>query len=80
MKVLIVEDEPMQAEHAAAAVGACGFECDIAQDGQEGLSRLWRDGYDIAIVDVEMPRMGGLDLIRLARQKKVKTYLVVLSS
>lgn len=80
MKVLIVEDEPMQAEHAAAAVGVCGFESEIAHDGQEGLAKLWSDAYDIAIVDVEMPRMGGLDLIRFARQKQIRTYFVVLSS
>ena len=58
MKVLVIEDDKMSAEHAAAAVGMCGFECDFARNGREGLSLLLKGDYDIALVDIEMPGLG----------------------
>ena len=80
MKVLVIEDDKMSAEHAAAAVGMCGFECDFARNGREGLSLLLKGDYDIALVDIEMPGLGGLDVLRTARKRGIKTYLLVLSS
>ena len=80
MKILVIEDDKMSAEHAAAAVGVCGFQCDFARNGREGLSLLLKGDYDIALVDIEMPGLGGLDVIRTARNRGSRTYLAVLSS
>ena len=80
MKVLVIEDDRMAAEHAAAAVGMCGFDCDFARDGREALVQLSEGDYDIALVDIEMPGLGGLDVIRTARARGCRTYLAVLSS
>ena len=80
MKMLIVEDDKMAAQHAAAAAGVCGYECDIAGNGREGLRMMSEKDYDIALVDIEMPGLGGLDVLRTARQRGTRTYLLVLSS
>ena len=80
MKILVMDDEPLQAEHVAAAAESCGYTCDVAKDGIEGYALLSGGSYDIAVIDVEMPRLGGLDVVRKARQRGVKTFLVVLSS
>lgn len=80
MKILIVEDDKMSAQHAAAAVAACGYDCDLASDGNEGLRRMATTDYDIALIDIEMPGLGGLDVIRTARQRGTRTYLAILSS
>ena len=80
MKILVIEDDKMSAEHAAAAVGVCGFQCDFARNGREGLGLLSKGSYDIALVDIEMPGLGGLDVLRTARKRGIKTYLLVLSS
>lgn len=80
MKVLIMEDDKMAAQHAAAAVGVCGYSCDIAGNGREGLRLMAAKEYDIALVDIEMPGLGGLDVLRTARKRGTRTYLLVLSS
>lgn len=80
MKILVMDDEPLQAEHVVAAAEACGYMCDVAKNGIEGYAMLSGGSYDIAVIDVEMPRLGGLDVVRKARQRGVKTFLVVLSS
>ena len=80
MKVLVMEDDRLSAEHAVAAVDACGYDCDVASNGKEGLRMMAANEYDIALVDIEMPELGGLDVIRTARQRETDTYLIVLSS
>ena len=71
MKILVIEDDKLAAEHAAAAVGVCGFQCDFARNGREGLGLLSKGDYDIALVDIDL---------RTARKRGIKTYLLVLSS
>ena len=80
MKVLIIEDERMQAEHVAAAVAQCGFDCDIEMDGRSGCAKLLTGEYDVAFIDVQLPKVNGRDILHRAHAKGVRTYMVVLSS
>ena len=80
MRVLVVEDERMQAEHVASAVEACGFECDVEMTRKGGCAKLLKGNYDIAFIDIRLGDDDGKDIIQSARQKGVRTYLVVLSS
>ena len=80
MRVLIVEDERMQAEHVASAVEACGFECDVEMTRKDGCAKLLKGNYDIAFIDIRLGRDDGKDIIHSARQKGVQAYLIVLSS
>lgn len=80
MRVLIVEDEKMQAEHVASAVEACGFECDIEMTRKGGCAKLLKGNYDIAFIDIRLGREDGKDIIHSARQRGVRTFLIVLSS
>lgn len=80
MRVLIVEDEKMQAEHVASAVAACGFDCDIERTRRSGCAKLLKGDYDIAFIDIRLGREDGKDIIHSAREKGVRTFLIVLSS
>lgn len=80
MRVLIVEDERMQAEHVASAVEACGFECDVEMSRKGGCMKLLKGNYDIAFIDIRLGREDGKDIIHSARERGVQTYLIVLSS
>ena len=80
MRVLIVEDERMQAEHVASAVEDCGFAYDIEKTRKDGCAKLMKGTYDIAFIDIRLGREDGKDIIREARARGVRTYLVVLSS
>lgn len=80
MRVLVVEDERMQAEHVASAVEACGFECDVEMTRKGGCMKLQKGSYDIAFIDIRLGREDGKDIIHSARERGVQTYLIVLSS
>lgn len=80
MRVLVVEDERMQAEHVASAVEACGFECDVEMSRKGGCMKLLKGNYDIAFIDIRLGREDGKDIIHSARERGVQTYLIVLSS
>lgn len=80
MRVLIIEDEKMHAEHVASAVNACGFECDVEMTRKGGCAKLLKGAYDIAFIDIRLGREDGKDIIHSARERGVQTYLIVLSS
>ena len=80
MRVLVVEDEKMQAEHVASAVEACGFKCDVEMTRRGGCAKLLKGDYDIAFIDIRLGREDGKDVIHSARERGVQTYLIVLSS
>ncbi len=67
MRVLVVEDESALRENVAARLREEGFTVDEAADGEEGLYFGEEFKPDLAIVDLGLPRLPGLDLIRRLR-------------
>ncbi len=67
LRILLAEDNATNQLVASQMLAAMGAQCDVASDGVEALERLEREDYDLALVDIEMPRMSGLDLMRAVR-------------
>jgi two-component system, OmpR family, response regulator PhoP len=67
MRILIVEDEQALRESLVTQLGAAGFNVDAAADGEEGLYAGKEYPLDLAIVDLGLPKMSGIDLIRQLR-------------
>jgi two-component system, OmpR family, response regulator PhoP len=67
MRILIVEDEQALRESLATQLGAAGFNVDAAADGEEGLYAGKEYPLDLAIVDLGLPKMSGIELIRQLR-------------
>jgi two-component system response regulator PhoP len=68
MRVLIVEDEATLAEQLREALKASGFVTDVACDGEEGLYYGQEYEYDAAVVDLGLPKLDGMSLIRQLRE------------
>src|SRR5512134_656209 len=70
-RILIVEDSPTMRQLLVFALKRLK-EVDIveAQDGMDGLRRVSSDHFDIALIDINMPVMDGLKLIRLMRDEE----------
>lgn len=62
MKVLLVDDEEKFVSRLAERLELRGFEADWATTCDEALSKAEAKEYDIAVLDVKMPRMSGIDL------------------
>ena len=80
MRILIVEDDEKIAGFIIKGLTSAGFAVDHAQDGQEGLDIASFTSYDLLVVDIMLPRLDGLTLIRSLRGKRVNTPVIILSA
>src|SRR5947209_8730760 len=77
-RVLVVDDEQSLRKVLAATLQREGYEVQVASDGEEALGALDRDGADVVVTDLVMPRMDGLSLLRkvVARHPDVPVIVV----
>jgi len=80
MRVLVVEDDPTIADFVARGLRESGFAVDVAADGDQGLSAAGGAAYDLAIVDVMLPKRDGLSLIDALRARGQRTPVLILSA
>ncbi|MEO8360118.1 MAG: response regulator transcription factor [Vicinamibacteria bacterium] len=80
MRALIVEDDNTIADFVARGLREAGFAVDRESDGDAGLAAASILTYDVAIVDVMLPKRDGLSLIEELRRKKVATPVLILSA
>jgi len=69
MRLLIVEDEPILLEQLATLLKDQGYAVDTAADGRDGLYYGEEYDYDLAIIDIGLPHINGIELIRQLREK-----------
>ena len=62
--ILVAEDNAVNRKVIAGILQSAGHRVDLVEDGQEALQALHAKRYDLAIMDLQMPRMGGLEAIR----------------
>jgi two-component system, OmpR family, response regulator len=67
VRILVVEDDPKIASFVAGGLRQHGFAADAARDGDEALTLVATTPYDAAVVDVMLPRLDGLSLVRRLR-------------
>ena len=67
MRVLVVDDEPSYREGLQVALGAEGFDVDVAADGEEALAMFEALEPEIVLLDVMLPRLSGIDVCRRIR-------------
>jgi len=67
VRVLLAEDSPTQQLLLSRMLVLMGAEVEVVGDGVEAVGRLERERFDLALIDVEMPRLSGLDVIRALR-------------
>jgi len=80
VRVLIVEDDLTIAGFLVKGFREAGFAVDHAADGEAGLHLASTEPYDVAIVDLMLPKLDGLTLIQRLRDRKVRTPVIILSA
>jgi DNA-binding response OmpR family regulator len=79
LKVLVVEDDAMVRDVLTTLLGFDGFEVYQAADGAEGLSMAESMQPDIALLDVELPVIDGLEVCRALRKRAPETRIVMVT-
>jgi two-component system, OmpR family, response regulator len=80
MRILIVEDDLTIAGFLIKGLREAGFAVDHAADGEAGTQLAITEPYDVAIVDLMLPKLDGLSLIQRLREQKVRTAVIILSA
>ena len=80
MRVLVVEDDVKIASFVVNGLKQNGFAVDHARDGEAGLDLAGIVAYDAAVLDLNLPKLDGLSLLRLLRQKKIAMPVLILSA
>jgi CheY-like chemotaxis protein len=66
-RILAVDDDPIQLEFASAYLSTPTASVETAESAEAGLRKLNSEPFDIALVDIQMPGMGGIEMIRRIR-------------
>jgi DNA-binding response OmpR family regulator len=80
MKVLFIEDFKPLLKSVSKAVREIGWAIDTAADGEEGKWYATNHAYDVIVLDLMLPKLSGLDLLRDIRQEKRNTPVLILTA
>jgi DNA-binding NtrC family response regulator len=78
-RLLLVDDEYPVREILARYARGCGFEVDACSDGRQALEHLEANSADVALVDLRMPHLNGLEVLRTIREKDAHCQVVLMS-
>lgn len=80
MRLLIVEDEPTIANFIRQGLSEAGYAVDVACNGEEGLDYSLAAEYDVLILDIMLPKLDGIQLLRRLRREGHKTPCLMLTA
>lgn len=80
MRLLLVEDSPRLQRSVAQALRKSGYAVDTAGDGEEGLWLAESNAYDTLILDIMLPKLDGLALLKKLRSKGCDTHVLLLTA
>jgi len=80
MRILVIEDEVTLREQLAARLQQAGYAVDAAGDGEEGLYLGCEHPFDVALVDLGLPRLSGIEVIRRLRQRGRRFPILILTA
>jgi len=80
MRILVVEDDKKVASLIVKGLRQEGFAVDHTADGEDGLHLALNEPYDACIIDIMLPKLDGLSLIKGMRHQKISTPVIILSA
>ena len=80
MRALVVEDDPVVASELLRGMTAAGFVVDLARDGQQAWFSGDVEDYDVAVVDLGLPRLDGLSVVKRWREAGRSFPVLILSA
>ena len=78
-KILVVDDEDALRTVLSGELVSEGYEVRTAADGDDAISSLQKDGCDLVLLDIKMPRMNGFEVLKFIKEKFPKTKVVMLT-
>jgi two-component system, OmpR family, alkaline phosphatase synthesis response regulator PhoP len=79
-RILLVEDEPGLVLTLRDRLSREGYAVETATDGESGLSRAAGEAFDLVLLDVMLPRLGGFDVLKDLRKRNIDTPVIMLTA
>jgi len=79
-RILVVDDEPRMTASVKALLDSEGHETTEAHSGEEAIDLLQRSAFEVVLVDVRMPRVSGLDVLRAAREQAPERPVIMMTA
>src|SRR5437588_5888120 len=80
MRVLVIEDFEVLRDSIAQGLREAGFAVDAAADGETGLWHAQSNDYDVIILDLMLPRLDGLTILKRLRAGGARTHVLILTA
>lgn len=80
MRVLLVEDDPILGDGLVTAMRSAGYTVDWLKDGKQALQALQTESLDLVVLDLGLPGLDGLDVIKHSRKQDVETPILILTA
>lgn len=80
MRILIIEDEYSLADAISEALIKENYVVDVSYDGEEGLNKALCGMYDIIILDLMLPKINGLEVLKYIRDDKISSHIIILTA
>jgi len=80
MRILLIEDNKALVKSLKKGLEEETFAVDVAYDGEEGLFLAVNNPYDIIILDLMLPKLDGITLLRRLRHQKIQTHILILTA
>jgi DNA-binding NtrC family response regulator len=78
-KILVVDDEDALRTVLSSELSSEGYEVRTAGDGDEAISGLQKETFDLVLLDIRMPRVNGFEVLKYVKEKHPKTKVVMLT-
>jgi two-component system, OmpR family, response regulator len=80
MKILVIEDDKTVGQYVQRGLAEAGYHADLIGDGAEGLRRSAGGHYDLVVLDLRLPQLSGLDVLRTLRDRGNGVPVLVLTA
>ena len=80
MRILVVEDDRTVGQYVARGLGEARYTVELVDDGKAGLEKASSGKWDLVVLDLRLPGLSGLDLLRTLRDRGVATPVLVLTA
>jgi two-component system response regulator AtoC len=78
--VLIIDDDPLIRKTLSGHLSKQGFEVQLAEEGEEGVRKFRELGPDVVLLDVRLPGLDGIEVLRQIRDLNKKTYVLMMTA
>ena len=78
-KVLVIDDEPIVRISSQRTLAPAGYDVTLAESGRAGIEIMGRETFDVILLDLKMPDMGGIDVLKVIMERWPGTKVIIVT-